>query len=429
MLNDIKCETSEDIYQQQEDYMNKQFFSIIFFSLFLISCIPPLEKSENSKILAKADIIHNNVLTLDSHTDTPMRLFDSDFDISKKNNPGKTNSKIDFPRMKEGGQDASFFAVFIGQGDRTKDANNEAKEKALSIFEAIHKNIAKNSNVAEIALTPADAYRLKKEGKRAIYIGMENGYPVGTNIKNIEEFYDLGARYITLCHSSNNDICDSSTDSTEHNGLSEFGKQVVSKMNDLGMIIDISHVSDKSFYDVMELSKAPVIASHSSARAICDNPRNINDDMLKKLAENGGVIQLCILSDYVKVIEQDSSRINAAQPIIDKYNILKKLSYEEQQKVFRDWDALNETNPPKLATVSDAVDHIDHIVEVAGIDHVGIGTDFDGGGELEDCYDVSQIKNITIELIKRGYTENEIEKIWSGNFMRVFNQVQQTAEN
>jgi len=409
--------------------MNKTFFSIIFFTVLLISCIPPQENTVNNKLLTRADIIHNNVLTLDSHTDTPMRLFDSDFDISKKNSSGKTNSKIDFPRMKEGGQDAAFFAVFIGQGDRTKDANSEAKEKALSIFEAIHKNIAKNSNVAEIALTPADAYRLKKEGKQAIYIGMENGYPLGTNIKNIEEFYDLGARYITLCHSSNNDICDSSTDSTEHNGLSEFGRQVVSKMNDLGMIIDISHVSDKSFYDVMELSKAPIIASHSCARAICDNPRNIDDDMLKILAENGGVIQMCILSDYVKVIEQDSSRINAAQPIIDKYNILKELSYEEQQKIFRDWDALNETNPPKLATVSDAVDHIDHIVDVAGIDHVGIGTDFDGGGELEDCYDVSHIKNITIELVKRGYTENEIEKIWSGNFMRVFNQVQLTAEN
>lgn len=409
--------------------MNKTFFSIIFFTALLISCIPPQENTVNNKLLTRADIIHNNVLTLDSHTDTPMRLLDSDFDISKKNNSGKTNSKIDFPRMKEGGQDAAFFAVFIGQGDRTKDANNEAKEKALSIFEAIHNTIAANSNEAEIALTPADGYRLENEGKRAIYIGMENGYPIGTDIKNVEEFYNLGARYITLCHTSNNDICDSSTDSTEHNGLSEFGKQVVSKMNDIGMIIDISHVSDKSFYDVLKLSKAPVIASHSCARALCDNPRNINDEMLKKLAENGGVIQMCILSDYVKVIKQDSIRINAEQPIIERYNILKELSYEEQQKVFRDWDALNETYPPKLATVSDAVDHIDHIVDVAGIDHVGIGTDFDGGGELEDCYDVSQIKNITVELVKRGYTENEIEKIWGGNFMRVFNKVQQLAEN
>ncbi len=409
--------------------MNKTFFSIIFFSLFLISCVPPQEKSVNSKLLAKADIIHNNVLTLDTHIDTPMRLIDSDFNINKKNDPVKTHSKLDFPRMKKGGLDAAFFAVFIGQGDRTEEANNEAKDKALSIFKAIHNVIADNPNEAEIALTPADGYRLEKEGKRAIYIGLENGYPVGTDIKNIEEFYELGARYMTLCHTSNNDICDSSTDSTEHNGLSDFGRQVIGKMNDIGMIIDISHVSDKSFYDVLELSKAPVIASHSCARALCDNPRNIDDEMLKKLAENGGVIQMCILSDYVKVIEQDSIRINAEQPIIERYNILKELSYEEQQKVFRDWDALNETHPPKLATVSDAVDHIDHIVEIAGIDHVGIGTDFDGGGGLEDCFDVSQIKNITIELLRRGYTEKDIEKIWSGNLMRVFNKVQQLANN
>jgi membrane dipeptidase len=329
--------------------------------------------------------------------------------------------------MKEGGLDAAFFAIFLGQGDRTAEANNEVKEKALSIFEAIHNKVDESSNAAEIAFTPADGYRLENEGKRAIYIGMENGYPIGTDIKNVEEFYKLGARYITLCHTSNNDICDSSTDSAEHNGLSEFGKQVVTKMNDIGMIIDISHVSDKSFYDVLDLSKAPVIASHSCARAICDNPRNINDEMLKKLAENGGVIQMCILSDYVKVIEQDSIRTNAEKPIIERYNILKELSYDEQQKVFRDWEVLNETHPPKLATVSDAVDHIDHIVEVAGIDHVGIGTDFDGGGELEDCFDVSQIKNITIELVRRGYTEKDIEKIWGGNFMRVFNKVQQIA--
>ncbi len=406
----------------------KLLFVFLFIFTFF-SCIPQQEKNVNNNMLAKADIIHNNVLTLDTHTDTPMRLPDSEFDINKKNDPIKSHSKIDFPRMIEGGLDAAFFAIYIGQGDRNEEANNEAKEKALSIFEAIQNNLAESSDVAEIALTAADAYRLEKEGKRAIYIGMENGYPIGTDIANIKEYYDRGARYITLCHSSNNDICDSSTDSIEHNGLSEFGKQVVVKMNSIGMIIDISHVSDKSFYDVMGLSKAPVIASHSCARALCDNPRNINDEMLKKLAEKGGVIQMCILSDYVKVIEQDSSRVLAQKSLREKYKNLKELSYDEQQKAYQQWEAVDETYPPILATVSDAVDHIDHIVEVAGIDHVGIGTDFDGGGGLEDCFDVSQIKNITIELLKRGYTEKDIEKIWGGNFMRVFNQVQQIAEN
>lgn len=409
--------------------MKKAFISLIFFSLFLISCIPTQEITVSTKLLTKADIIHNNVLTLDTHADTPLRLLNPEFDINKENDPVKTHSKIDFPRMKEGGLDATFFAVFIGQGERTLEANIKAKENALSIFKTIHEKIAESSEVAEIALTPADAYRLEKEGKRAIYIGMENGYPIGTDIANIKEYYDLGARYITLCHTSNNDICDSSTDTTEHNGLSDFGEQVVTKMNDLGMIIDISHVSDKSFYDVIKLSNAPVIASHSCARSICDNPRNINDDMLKKLAENEGVIHMCILSDYVKKIEQDSSRINALQPLREKYKNWKELSDEEQKKAYHEWEEIDDIHPPKLATVSDAVDHIDHIVEVVGIDHVGIGTDFDGGGGLEDCFDVSQIKNITIELVKRGYTEKEIEKIWGGNFMRVFNKVQQLAKN
>lgn len=409
--------------------MKKVFISLIFFSLLLISCIPPQEITISTKLLTKANKIHNNVLTLDSHADTPLRFYNSEFDINKKNDPVTTHSKIDFPRMKEGGLDAVFFVVYIGQGERTEEANIKAKENTLSILKAIHEKIAESYDVAEIALTTTDAYRLEKEGKRAIYIGIENGYPIGTNIVNIKEYYDYGARYITLCHTSNNDICDSSTDTAEHNGLSDFGRQVVTKMNDLGMMIDISHVSDKSFYDVIELSNAPVIASHSCARNICANPRNITDDMLKKLAENEGVIQMCILSNYVKVIEQDSSRINALQPLREKYKNWKELSDEEQKKAYHEWEAIDDIHPPKLATVSDAVDHIDHIVEVVGIDHVGIGTDFDGGGGLEDCFDVSQIKNITIELVKRGYTEKEIEKIWGGNFMRVFNKVQQLAKN
>ncbi|MFC1549936.1 dipeptidase [Candidatus Neomarinimicrobiota bacterium] len=408
--------------------MKKRFLSLIFFSVFLISCIPIHENTVNNKIITKANKIHNDVLTLDTHVDTPFRLLNQEFDIYMKNNPVKTHSKIDFPRMKEGGLDAAFFAVFVGQGERAIEANIRAKEKALSIFNIIYEKIAENPEIAEIALTPADAYRLEKEGKKAIYIGMENGYPIGTTVDNIKEFYDLGARYITLCHTSNNEICDSATDTLEHNGLSDFGEQVVTKMNDLGMIIDISHVSDKSFYDIIELSKAPVIASHSCSRTVCDNPRNLTDDMLKKLSENGGVIQMCILSNYVKIIEQDSSRIKARKALREKYNNWNDLSYEMQQKAYGEWNAIDETHPPILATVSDAVDHIDHIVDVAGINHVGIGTDFDGGGGLKDCFDVSQIRNITIELVKRGYANKDIEKIWGGNFMRVFNEVQQLVE-
>jgi membrane dipeptidase len=198
-------------------------------------------------------------------------------------------------------------------------------------------------------------------------------------------------------------------------------------MNRLGMIIDVSHISDKSFYDVLEYSSAPVIASHSCARAICDNPRNLDDEMLKKLADNGGVIQMCILSSYVKKPEPFPERDSAYTALRIKYRNFNDLTDEEMDSARSEWYALEKRFPQKLANVSDVVDHIDHIVEIAGIDHVGIGTDFDGGGGVEDCYDVSEMGNITRELVSRGYTAREIEKIWGGNFMRVFREVENVA--
>jgi membrane dipeptidase len=401
----------------------KNLTVIIVLSALIASC----SQLEEKKIIAKAKEIHNKVFTIDSHTDTPLRFLNSEFDINKKNEAHETHSKVDFPRMKEGGLDAIFFAVFLGQGLRNDSAHAAIKERTLSIFEAVNEKVSGSTDVAEIALTVDDGYRIAQEGNRAVYIGIENGYPVGTDTSNIREFYNLGARYITLCHTKNNNICDSSTDTLEHSGLSDFGEDVVEKMNELGIMIDVSHISDSSFYDVMELSKAPIIASHSCARALCDHPRNLTDDMLEKLAENDGVIQICIVSEYLKHIEPDSNRIKARQVIREKYGSFKDLSEEEYQLAIRDWYQIDEDFPPELASVSDLVDHIDHVVEEVGIDHVGIGTDFDGGGALEDCYDVSQLGNITVELVRRGYTEEEIEKIWGGNFMRVFKKVEELA--
>jgi len=209
--------------------------------------------------------------------------------------------------------------------------------------------------------------------------------------------------------------------------LSEFGVEVVKEMNRLGLMIDVSHISDSSFYDVLKITKSPIIASHSCARAICDNPRNLNDDMLKLLAENNGVIQLCILSDYVKKPEPNPGRDSCQLAVRKKYRFFQDLTDEEMDNARRDWYAIDTIFPAKQATVADAVNHIDHIVKVIGIDHIGIGTDFDGGGGLEDCYDVSQLGNITLELVKRGYTENDIEKIWGGNIMRVMNEVAENA--
>ncbi|MQY78200.1 MAG: membrane dipeptidase [Bacteroidetes bacterium] len=398
------------------------FIAIFFLTGFLMN---NCQTTEN-RLAKKVWKIHDQVLTVDTHCDTPMRFLRSDFDMGKRNDPHEGGGKVDFIRMKEGGMDAMFFAVFISQGKRTPEGNKRAREMALTTFDAILNTVNKHSSLAEIALNPDDAYEIEKGGKRAVYIGVENGYPVGNDLANIKEFYDLGARYITLCHTRNNDICDSSTDRNgpEHNGLSDFGRKIVAEMNKLGMIVDVSHISDKAFYDVLEVSEAPVIASHSCARAICDSPRNLTDDMLKKVAENGGVIQVCFVSSFIKPSDPYPERDSAMQALQEKYGSFNDLTDEEMDQARKEWTAVNKKFPLKLAAISEMIDHIDHIVNVAGIDCVGIGTDFDGGGALKDCYDVSQIKNITSELIQRGYTTKEIEKIWGSNFMRVFREVQ-----
>jgi len=207
--------------------------------------------------------------------------------------------------------------------------------------------------------------------------------------------------------------------------LGDTGFKVVQEMNRIGMMVDVSHISDSSFFDVLEVTTKPVIASHSCARAICDNPRNLNDDMLKALAKNGGVVQMCILSDYVKTPDPYPERDSAFQTVREKYNYFRDLTDEEEKLARRDWYHADSLYPRDLATVADMVDHIDHMVKVAGIDHVGIGTDFDGGGGLADCVDVSQMGNVTLELVKRGYSEEDIQKIWSGNIMRVMREVQE----
>lgn len=244
--------------------------------------------NDEERLVRQAENIHSAILTVDTHCDTPMEMVRTGFDLGVRHDEGC----VDLPRMKEGGLDCEFFAVFTSQGPRDDSSLNKVYRDAKVVFDTIHADIERNSMMAEIATSPDDAYRIKKSGKLAAFIGMENGYPIGKDLTRIKEFYDLGARYITLCHSKNNDICDSSTDSegSEHNGLSDFGKEVVKEMNRLGMMVDVSHISDKSFYDVISLSKYPVIASHSSCRALCESPRNLTDDMLLRLKENGGVI-------------------------------------------------------------------------------------------------------------------------------------------
>lgn len=380
----------------------------------------PLEK--------KAAAIHRKIITIDSHNDTPLRMQQEGFDISAVHDPVKDFSKVDFPRMKEGGLDGAFFAVFVSQGKRNPEAYLKVYRKGVALFDTIDQVLDRFPDLAEKATAPEDIIRIKKTGKRAVFLGIENGYMIGKDLSLVSTFYLRGARYITLCHTSNNDICDSSTDSAEFHGLSPFGYEVVREMNHVGMMIDISHASDETVLDILSVTNAPVIASHSCARALCDNPRNLNDTLLRAIARNGGVIQMCILSDYVKTPPPNRVRDSARIAIRKKFNNFDGLTPEEMKQARKEWNEVNRKYPPVLASVNDVADHIDHIVAVAGINHIGIGTDFDGGGGVEGCFDVSEMGNITLELVKRGYSEKQIRKIWGGNLMRVMKQVDNKAQ-
>jgi membrane dipeptidase len=290
----------------------------------------------------------------------------------------------------------------------------------------------------QLAMSPDAVERIVAAGKRAVMIGVENGYPIGEDLSNVERFYDLGARYITLSHNGHNQICDSCNPSArfddkeiEHNGLSPFGRQVVAEMNRLGMMVDVSHISPKSFWDVFRVSQAPVIASHSGCRALNDHPRNLDDQQLEALAENGGVIQVVALDQFLKA--RSPERRRAINELATSIGIPRgprgpKLSQanSQQRRQFREgMKDVDEQYPP--ANVKDYVDHIEHAVEVAGVDNVGIGTDFDGGGGIRGFNDHSEARNVTVELLRRGYSEEAIKKIWGGNILRVWRNVERVA--
>jgi len=401
------------------------------FTLCLISGILMSFSSEKNteKLEKRAHRIHEKCLTVDTHCDTPMLMVKPGFNVREEHEAPKY--RVDFPRMKKGGLDAMFFAVFTGQKPRTEENYRKTYALANQMLDSIHSSLKQNSDLATLALKAADLAKIEKTGKRAIYIGMENGFPIAKDISRVEEFYKKGVRYITLCHSYHNDICDSSSDSkpAEHNGVSDFGKQVIAEMNRLGMMVDVSHASDMSFFDAIELSKAPVIASHSSVRAIANHNRNMTDEMIQKLAAKGGVIQICLLDYYVKNPDTTTVKSQRLKQFRAKYKpLLAQMTEEQKEAYYNEWEEIQGMDSPDAPTVKDLVDHIDHVKNLVGVDYVGIGSDFDGGGGLRDCADVSQFPNITRELIRRGYTEREIRKIWGGNLLRVFKQVELMSE-
>jgi microsomal dipeptidase-like Zn-dependent dipeptidase len=330
---------------------------------------------EKAVIYQKAKDIHTRILSVDTHTDTPM-WFRGGYSVGLRK-----NNQVNIQKMEEGKLDAQFLAAFLGQGERDEASSQKAVDKCFELIKGIYAEIDKYKDACGIALTEADAWRLKAEGKKAFFIGIENGYGIGKDIKNIRKFKDLGVNYITLCHSYDNDICNSSTNTADASkGLTLFGRKVVKEMNKQGVLIDLSHASEGTFWDVVKLSKDPVFASHSGVKALCNSDRNLTDDQLRALAQNGGVIQICIFKRY-------------------------------------------QNDKPEEASIIDVVRHIDHAVKVAGIDHVGIGSDFDGGGGLLGCNGDNDMINITFHLLEMGYTEEAIRKIWGGNFFRILTQV------
>ncbi|MFW5916364.1 MAG: dipeptidase [Bacteroidota bacterium] len=399
-----------------------KFTSVILLIVFICGC----KRQNNDNTSTKnAEQIHKEILSIDTHTDSPLNLANPDFDIGKRHSYDSSRTQLDLPRMEEGNLDAVFFAVFTAQKELSPAGYQQARERAGELFSAIKEAVNEYPEMSSLATTPEDAYKIEKKEKRAIYIGVENGYPIGKDLSYVDKYYNMGARYITLCHTSNNDICDSATDTDgpEHNGLSDFGERVVQRMNQLGMIVDVSHISDEAFFDVIDQSRAPVMASHSCVRALRDHPRNLSDSMLTALKENNGVIQICLFSDYLIKPEPNPARDSAMKTLREKYDNFEDLSEERMAQARKEWNALQKKYPGELASVQDVVDHIDYVVEHIGLEHVGIGTDFDGGARVEGCKDVSEIEKITRELFKRGYTKEEIEKIWGGNFMRVFRKV------
>jgi len=410
-------------------------------SLLLPAQTPGVPDSSET-LIRRATRLHPALLTVDTHCDAiPVMLAYPGWDIGARHAPGTAlGGDQDLPRMKEGGLAASFFAVFTPQGPRTPEGSAKARRQADEALDRLDAMFRKHPDLCERALTPDDAERIHRAGKRAIFLAMENGYPLGTDLSMVDAYYLRGIRYLTLCHASDNDLAASSTDSpsvstsamtgrtTPDTGLTPFGAQVIARMNTLGMMVDVSHISERALEDVLRVSRAPVLASHSNARALHDHPRNLTDRQIKAIAEKGGVVQVVLMSEFLRSTAPNPVAERAYEDFwnrLDQHLARKGLGQDRaaEETFEREYQALKGRHPLFWASVKDLVDHIDHIVEIAGMDHVGIGTDFNGGGGLLDCQDVSQLPAITVELVRRGYSDSDIQKIWGGNVMSVFRRV------
>ena len=397
-----------------------RLFAVAILAALLLSI--PTSVSFGDDIAERARKLHFSSIVLDTHDDTTQRFFSKNFDLAKRN-PG---GHIDIPRMKEGGMNAIFFSIWID--GRTMGPT--AIQKALDQIDAVHENVRKNSKDMMFARTAADVRKAHAEGKIAALIGVEGGHMIGNDIRMVRIFSDLGVRYMTLSHFYNDEWADSSTDKPVHNGLTDYGKEIVREMNRQGMMVDISHVSDKTFYDALEVSKAPLIASHSSCRAICNHPRDMTDDMIKALAAKGGVIQINYEKSFIdESYRQASEKVSGG--VVAMFDQLKKQCGDDEECLGK---KMNETEKQATAegklphvTWEKIIDHIDHVVKLAGADHVGLGSDFDGATMPEGMDDCTHLPRITEALMRKGYSDSDIRKILGGNLLRVMEQAEKVS--
>jgi membrane dipeptidase len=394
----------------------------------------PKSAQDDASLRARAEKLHREAVVIDTHNDITSPMVDERFDIATSGiePDGKMKTHTDIRRMKSGGLDAEFFAVYVGKEfvNKKPSEGGGSARRALDIIDVVTEQVRRHPETFEMAGTADDIRRIAKKGKIAALMGIEGGHAIEDSLHALRVFYKLGVRYMTLTHTNTNDWADSSgdinnADVKHHNGLTDFGREVVREMNRIGMMVDISHVSDKTFYDVIETSRAPVIASHSSARTLADHPRNMTDDMLKAIAKNGGVVMVNFYDGFL-----DPRRVDFNKRATAKQEELKKQFPQDQTRASDEFKKWSEANKPERAPLSILIDHFDHIAKVAGIDHVGIGSDFDGvplTGLPEGMEDISKLPNLTIELMKRGYSDTDIKKVLGENFLRVMAAVERAA--
>jgi membrane dipeptidase len=362
-------------------------------------------------------------IVLDTHDDTTQRFFTNTFDIAKRNPDGH----VDIPRMRDGGMNAIFFSIWIDG----RIMGPPAVQKALDQIDAVRENVRKNSKDMVLARTAEDVRQAHKQGKIAALIGVEGGHMIGNDIHVVRIFADLGVRYMTLSHFYNDEWADSSTDKPAHNGLTDFGKDVVREMNRRAILVDISHVADKTFYDALEVSKAPLIASHSSCRALCDHVRDMSDDMIKALAAKDGVIQINYEKSFIDQAYKDAYEKETGG-VVQHLGELTKSCNNDEACISREMAKLQQklTAEGKLPHVSweRIVDHIDHTVKLVGADHVGLGSDFDGADMPEGLEDCSKLPKITEALLRKGYSDSDVRKILGENTLRVMEQAEKVSK-